>query len=67
MRERFVPSSYKRDLHKKLQRLEQGDMTVQEYYAELQKGMIHCGVKEETDEKFCHFLWWVAAISSGQC
>ena len=55
MRERFVPSSYKRDLRKKLQRLEQGDMTVQEYYAELQKGMIRCGVKEETKDKICRF------------
>ena len=28
MRDRFVPASYKRDLRKKLQRLEQGDMFV---------------------------------------
>ncbi|WVZ58309.1 hypothetical protein U9M48_008590 [Paspalum notatum var. saurae] len=32
-----------------------GDMTVQEYYAELQKGMIRCGVKEETEDKICRF------------
>ena len=38
MRDRFVPISYKRDLHKKSQCLEQGDMSVQEYFAELQKG-----------------------------
>jgi hypothetical protein len=35
MRDRFVPITYKRDLRKKLQRLEQGDMSVQEYFAEL--------------------------------
>jgi hypothetical protein len=40
MRDRFVPISYKRDLRKKLQHLEQGDMSVQEYFAELQKGMM---------------------------
>jgi hypothetical protein len=55
MRQRFVPPSYQRDLRKKLQRLDQGDMSVQDYYAELQKGMIHAGVHEETKDKICHF------------
>jgi hypothetical protein len=36
MRQRFIPPSYQRDLRKKLQRLDQGDMSVQDYYAELQ-------------------------------
>jgi hypothetical protein len=44
MRERFVPPSYQHDLRKKLQHLEQGDMSVQDYYAELQKDMIRVGV-----------------------
>jgi hypothetical protein len=35
MRDRFVPVSYKQDLRKKLRCLEQGDMSVQEYFAEL--------------------------------
>src|SRR5438477_13148904 len=39
MHSRFVPPSYERDWRKKLQRLEQGNMFVQEYYQELQKGM----------------------------
>jgi hypothetical protein len=55
MRQRFVPPSYQHDLHKKLQRLDQGDMSVQDYYAELQKGMIRAGVHEETEDKICHF------------
>jgi hypothetical protein len=55
MRQRFVPPSYQHDLRKKLQRLDQGDMSVQDYYAELQKGMIHAGVHEETEDKICHF------------
>ena len=56
MRDRFVPASYKRDLRKKLKRLEQGDMSVQEYFAELQKGMIRCGIEEDPEDKVCHFM-----------
>jgi hypothetical protein len=55
MRQRFVPPSYQCDLHKKLQRLDQGDMSVQDYYVELQNGMIRVGVHEETKDKICHF------------
>jgi hypothetical protein len=55
MRQRFVPPSYQCDLHKKLQCLDQGDMSIQDYYAELQKGMIYAGVHEETEDKICHF------------
>ena len=53
MRDRFVLVSYKRDLRKKLQCLEQGDMSVQEYFAELQKGMIRCGIEEDPEDKVC--------------
>ena len=56
MRDRFVPTSYRRDLRQRLQRLEQGDMSVEEYYAELQKGMIRCGVEEDTEDKICRFF-----------
>jgi hypothetical protein len=55
MRQRFVPPSYQHDLHKKLQCLDQEDMSVEDYYAELQKGMIRGGVHEETENKICHF------------
>jgi hypothetical protein len=55
MRSRFVPPSYKRDLGKKLQHLDQGSMSVQEYYQDLQKGMLHCGVVEEDEDKMVHF------------
>jgi hypothetical protein len=55
MHERFVPPAYQRDLHKKLQRLDQGDMSVQDYYAKLQKGMIRASVHEEMEDKICHF------------
>jgi hypothetical protein len=54
MRQRFVPPSYQCDLCKKLQFLDQGDMSIQDYYAKLQKGMIRA-VHEETEDKICHF------------
>jgi hypothetical protein len=57
MRERFVPPAYQRDLSQKLQRLDQGDMSVQDYYTKLQKGTIRAGVHEETKDKICHFYF----------
>jgi hypothetical protein len=57
MRERFVPPAYQRDLQKKLQHLDQGKMSVHDYYAELQKGMIRAGVHEEIEDKICHFYF----------
>jgi len=30
-------------------------MSVQEYFAELQKGMIRCGIEEDPEDKVCHF------------
>jgi hypothetical protein len=42
MRARFVPSYYARDLLHKLQQLRQGAKSVEEYYQELQMGMLRC-------------------------
>jgi hypothetical protein len=55
MRDRFVPPSYHRELRKKLMRLEQGDKSVQDYYAELQKGLQHCGIVEGHEDALCCF------------
>jgi hypothetical protein len=55
MPERFVPPAYQCDLRKKLQHLDQGDMSVQDYYAKLEKGMVRAGVHDETEYKICHF------------
>ena len=30
-------------------------MFVQEYFIELQKGMIRCGIEEDLEDKVCHF------------
>jgi hypothetical protein len=38
-----VPAAYQHDLCKRLRRLDQGDMSVQDYYAEMQRGMIRPG------------------------
>jgi hypothetical protein len=43
IRHRLVPSYYARDLLTKMQRFQQGSESVEDYYKELQKGMIHCG------------------------
>jgi hypothetical protein len=55
MHQRFVPPSHQHDLRKKLQRLDQGDMSVQDYYAELQKGIIRAAVHEESEDQIYHF------------
>jgi hypothetical protein len=46
MRARFVPSYYARDLLHKLQQLRQGTRSVEEYYQELQMGMLRCNLVE---------------------
>jgi len=55
MRDRFVPSSYHRDLRKKLMRSEQRDKSMQDYYGELQKGLMHCSVVEGPEDSICRF------------
>ena len=55
MRNHFIPPSYKREWQEKLQCLEQGNMSVQEYYAEFQRCGIHYGIVEDTEDKIVHF------------
>jgi hypothetical protein len=55
MRTRFVPPSYRCDLRKKLQHFDQGNMSIQEYYQELQKGMLRCGVVEDQEDQIVRF------------
>ena len=56
MRARFVPSYYSRDLLHKLQQLRQGSKSVEEYYQELQMGMLHCGLEENEDGAIARFM-----------
>ena len=55
MRHRFVPSYYARDLLNKMQRFQQGSLSVEEYYQELQKGMLRCGLVESDDAAMARF------------
>jgi hypothetical protein len=43
-------------LLKKLTRLEQGKNSVQEYYQELQTGMISCGIVEDNEAMLARFF-----------
>jgi hypothetical protein len=54
-RDRFVPSYYARDLLNKMQRFQQGSQSVEEYYQELQKGMLRCGLVESDDAAMARF------------
>ena len=56
MRARFVPSYYARDLLNKLQQLRQGAKSVEEYYQELQMGMLRCNLDEDEEPAMARFL-----------
>jgi hypothetical protein len=56
MRARFVPSYYARDLLHKLQQLRQGTKTVEEYYQELQMGMLRCQIDEDEELAIARFM-----------
>ena len=56
MRARFVPSYYACDLLNNLQRLRQGSKIVEDYYQELQIGLLRCGLDETEDAKMVRFL-----------
>ena len=53
---RFVPSYYARDLLHKLQQLRQGSKSVEEYYQELQMGMLRCNLEEQEEPDMARFL-----------
>ena len=56
MRTRWVPPYYQRELLQNLQRLRQGKNYVEEYYQELQTGMIICGIVEDNEVMLAHFM-----------
>ena len=56
MRTRWVPPYYQRELLQKLQRLRQGKNTVEEYYQELQTGLIRCGLVEDNEAMLARFM-----------
>ena len=56
MRTRWVPPYYQRELLQKLQRLRQGKNSVEEYYQELQTGLIRCGIVEGNEAMLARFM-----------
>jgi hypothetical protein len=56
MRARFVPAYFERDLPYKMQRLNQGNKSVEDYYQELQVSMIRASVHEGDNEKMVRFF-----------
>jgi hypothetical protein len=55
MRARFVHSYYARDLLNRLQQLRQGTKSVEEYYQELQMGMLRCNIEEDEEPAMARF------------
>ena len=56
MKSIFVPPYYQRDLRLKLQRLNQGSKTVEEYYQELLIGLACSNVQEDEMDKCSRFF-----------
>ena len=56
MRRRFVPSHYLRDLHNKLQRLTQGNKSVDEYDKEMKVALIRANINEDREGTLAQFL-----------
>jgi hypothetical protein len=56
MRARFVPSYYAHDMLNKFQQLRQGTKSVEDYYQELQMGMLHCNIEEGEESAMARFL-----------
>lgn len=56
MRACFVPTHYSRDLFKKLQILNQGTKSVEDYYKEMEIAMTRANVMEDEDQTMVRFL-----------
>jgi len=56
MRRRFVPNHYYRDLYLKLQGLNQGYKTADEYHKEMEIAMIRANVVEDREATMARFL-----------
>jgi hypothetical protein len=56
MRARFLPKYYYRDLFDKLQNLKQGNLSVEEYYREMEKAMIRANVYEDEEQSIARFM-----------
>ena len=57
MHTHWVPPYYQPELLQKLQCLRQGKNSVEQYYQELQTGMIRCGIVEENEAMLARFMF----------
>ncbi|XP_040869840.1 uncharacterized protein [Glycine max] len=56
MRKRYVPTSYNRTMRQKLQGLSQGNLTVEEYYKEMEMALLRANIKEDSEDTMARFL-----------
>ena len=56
MRKRYIPAGYNRDLQLKLQRMTQGNKSVEKYFKEMEVTMIRAGMNEENEAIMARFL-----------
>jgi len=56
MKERFVPPYYKKEIFKKLQRLTQGNKSVEEYVQEMEVTLMQAKVEETHMATMARFL-----------
>jgi hypothetical protein len=52
----FVPRHHRRDLFDKLQNLKQGNLSVDEYYKEMEKVMIRANLFEDQEQSIARFM-----------
>ncbi|XP_025981724.1 uncharacterized protein [Glycine max] len=56
MRKRYVPTSYNRTMRQKLQGLSQGNLTVEEYYKEMEMALVRANIEENSEDTMARFL-----------
>jgi hypothetical protein len=56
MRKRFIPSSYRRDLHNRLQTLKPCSKSVDEYFKEMELLLIRSDIREDEESRMARFL-----------
>ena len=56
MRTRYIRASYNRDLQLKLQRMTQGNKSVEEYFKEMEVTMIRARMNEENEAIMARFM-----------
>ena len=56
MRKRYVPTTYNRTMRQKLQRLSQWNLTMEEYYKEMEMALVRANIEKESKDTMARFL-----------